>query len=135
MVVPRRDLVHPFSTKHLKRFGQKETSTPPTVDKPLQIKKPFTNLMTAPPKPKTFAPPKHRLQKPGEMKKGLEMNVHPECGIQNVDSTKETQHNVVASPAELNNSTMAMEDVQVRNSRKDPNVNSWKEALTFNPPG
>lgn len=113
MVVPSRDLVHPFSTKNLKR--SERTSTPPTVDKPVRIKKPFTNLMTAPPKPKTFAPPKNRLQKPAEMKKDIGIDSQLESGIQNVDSTKETQHNVVASPAEVNSATMAMEDVQVCN--------------------
>lgn len=78
MVVPSRELKHPFSNKHQKRLEQGETSNPPT-DKPAQIKKPFTNLMTSiPPKPKTSEPPKRRIQKSGEMKEAIKMDFQTE---------------------------------------------------------
>lgn len=77
MVVPSKDLEHPFSKRKQKRSEQSETSNPPTdkpVNKPVQNKKPFTNLMSmAPNKPKTFEPPKRRIQKAGDTKKGVEM--------------------------------------------------------------
>lgn len=128
MVVPSRDLIHPFSNKNKKRLEQSETSNPPTIDnKPAQVKKPFTNLMTTavvPKKPKTFEPLKQRIQKPGDMKKELGMDIQVESGIQNVDSymgiknidsTKKPQQDAIISPAEVSNTVTAMEDVQVRN--------------------
>jgi hypothetical protein len=129
MVVPSRDLIHPFSNKNKKRLEQSETSNPPIIDKPAQVRKPFTNLMTTaivPKKPKTFEPPKQRIQKPGDMKKELGMDVQAESGIQdanldskkgiqNVDSTKKPQQDAIISPAEVSNTVTAMEDVQVRN--------------------
>ncbi|OBT77111.1 hypothetical protein VF21_05068 [Pseudogymnoascus sp. 05NY08] len=115
MVVPSRDLVHPFSNKNKKRAEQSETSNPPTIDKPAVIRKPFTNLMTTatvPKKPKTFEPPKQRIQKAGDMKKELGMDIQVESGIQNVDSTKNPQHDTTISPAEVSNTVTAMEGIQ-----------------------
>ncbi|OBT89661.1 hypothetical protein VE02_01803 [Pseudogymnoascus sp. 03VT05] len=124
MVVPSRELVHPFSNKNKKRLEQSETSNPPTVDKPAMIRKPFTNLMTTatvPKKPKTFEPPKQRIQKAGNMKKELGMDIQANSGIQgvdsnmgikNVDSTKKPQHDTVIYPADVNNAVTNMEDVQ-----------------------
>lgn len=93
MVVPSRELKHPFSNKHQKRLEQGETSKSPT-DKPAQIKKPFTNLMTSiPSKPKTSEPPKRRIQKSGEMKEAIKMDFQAEPVIvQNtIDSNKGIQ--------------------------------------------
>ncbi|OBT63525.1 hypothetical protein VE03_07012 [Pseudogymnoascus sp. 23342-1-I1] len=93
MVVPSRELKHPFSNKHLKRSEQTGTSNPST-DKPAQIKKPFTNLMTSvPTKPQVSKQPKRLLsQKGGDMKEVLKMDFQTEPVIQNaVDSSKGTQ--------------------------------------------
>lgn len=124
MVVPSRDLVHPFSNKNKKRLEQSETSSnPPTINKPAMIRKPFTNLMTstAPKKIMTSEPPKQRVQKAGDMKKELGLVIHSESGIQNSDSDmgiqklKKPQLDTVTSPAEASNSVTAMEDIQVSN--------------------
>lgn len=137
MVVPSRELVHPFSNKHQKRPDPNETSNPPT-DKPAQKKKPFANLMTTTvqPKPKTSEPPKRHIQKGGDMKKGIEMDIQAELGIQkggdmgkdiemdtqaessiqNVDSNKEAQPDTGISPADVvMNDATTMEVAQVRN--------------------
>lgn len=136
MVVPSRELVHPFSNKHQKRLEPNETSNPP-ADKPAQKKKPFANLMTTTvqPKPKTSEPPKRRIQKGGDMKTGFEMDIQAESGIQkgddmgkelnmdiqpepsiqNVDSNKETQPDTEFSPAEaVMSDAPTMEVAQVR---------------------
>lgn len=127
MVVPSRDLIHPFSNKNKKRLEQSETSNPPTTDKPTQVRKPFTNLMTTatvPKKLKTFEPPKQRIQKTGDMKKEFGMDIQVESGTRNVDSnksiqdvvsTKKLQQDAIISPVEVSNTVTAMEDVQVRN--------------------
>ncbi|ELR06051.1 hypothetical protein VC83_08132 [Pseudogymnoascus destructans] len=121
MVVPSRELVHPFNNKKKKRLEQSETSNPPTIDnKPTQVRKPFMNLMTstAPKKIMTFEPPKQRIQKPGDMKKELGLVIHPGSGIQNADSNMGTQklmrpqHDTVISPAEVSNAVTTMEDIQ-----------------------
>lgn len=136
MVVPSRELLHPFSNKHQKRLEPNETFNPPT-DKPPQKKKPFANLMTTTvqPKPKTAEPPKRRIQKGGDIKKGIEMDIQAELGIQNggdmgkelnmdiqpepstqnVDSNKETQPDTGISPSEaVMSDAPTMEVAQVR---------------------
>lgn len=95
MVVPSRELKHPFSNKHQKRLEQGETYKSPT-DKPAQIKKPFTNLMTSiPPKSKTSEPPKRRIQKSGEMKEAIKMDFQTEPVI--VQNTVDSNEGIQSS--------------------------------------
>lgn len=78
MVVPSKNLVHPFRTTKPKIPEQSESSNPPT-DKPVNSKlapkkKPFANLMTMDPvKPKTSETVKRRIQKGGDTMTGIEM--------------------------------------------------------------
>ncbi|KFY06817.1 hypothetical protein V492_07708, partial [Pseudogymnoascus sp. VKM F-4246] len=102
MVIPSKAILHPFKNKPQKRLEQGESSKPPAVDKPVKIKKPFANLMTTDPKPKTFEPPKRRIQKAGDMKKDIEMKTQTESGVQDVDYNKETQRGSGIPPTEVN---------------------------------
>ena len=78
MVVPSKNLLHPFRTAKPKLPEQSESSNPPTDksanNKPVPKKKPFANLMTmAPVKPKTSETLKCPIQKGGDTMSGFEM--------------------------------------------------------------
>ncbi|KFX93874.1 hypothetical protein V490_04618, partial [Pseudogymnoascus sp. VKM F-3557] len=105
MVVPSKNLLHPFRTTKPKLPEQSESSNPPTDksanNKPAPKKKPFANLMTmAPVKPKTSETLKRPIQKGGDTMSGFEMEqpktteenvakagIEARWGIQNVDAT------------------------------------------------